>query len=109
MPRRYLLTVATGRLVAGYGWAGDRNDAHEAIDAGEVGGVGRVQRQALGDSCRGDHQARDAATWLAPGGDDGGGHTPVDACGLGVERDGIEFTRYAAGSPGGGCARRGAT
>jgi len=33
---------------------GDRNDADEGIKAGDVGGIGRVRRQVLGNG--GDHQ-----------------------------------------------------
>ncbi len=32
-------------------------------------GVGRIQRQSLGDGSRRDHQAGEPAPWLAPGGD----------------------------------------
>jgi len=62
-------------------WPGDRNDADEGIEAGEVGGIGRVHRQVLGNG--GDHQVGGPDSWFTACGDDVCGHTTVDTgCGL---------------------------
>src|SRR5579871_4959013 len=73
-------------LLVGDRRPGDRDDADEGVQAGEVGGVGRVQRQPLGDRGGGDHDVEGPASWLTACGDDGGCYAAEDACRLGVER-----------------------
>jgi len=69
----------------------DRNDADEGIKAGEAGGIGRIQRQALGSGGGGDHQVGGRAPWFTACGDGGCGHAAVDAGYLGIKRHRVEL------------------
>jgi hypothetical protein len=70
---------------------GDRDDAGEAVQAGEVSGISRIQRQPFRYRGSRDHQVRDSASRFAARGDDRCRHAAEDAGRLGVERHRVKF------------------
>ena len=79
---------------------GDGNNANEGIKPTEVGGIGRVQRKALGNGSGGDHQVDRPASWFTACGDDGCGHAAVDAgCGLAVFRSDLPVLASSGDEP----------
>ena len=74
------------------GRASDRHDRQESVQAGEVTGVGREQRQSLGYRGCCDEQVGDPSAWLAPGGNNRCAHAPEHAGCLGAERNRVELT-----------------
>jgi hypothetical protein len=73
------------------GGAGNRDDAHEGVQAGEVGRVGGKQGQVFGDGGSRDHQVGDPPARLTAGGDDRRRYPAVDTGRLGVERQRVEL------------------
>lgn len=63
----------------------------KVIQACEIAGICRVQRQLSRDRGRGDHEVRCPAAGLAARGDHGCGHPPVGPGGVHVEGNRIEL------------------
>ncbi|MER6989713.1 hypothetical protein ABT337_23855 [Saccharopolyspora hirsuta] len=72
-------------------WPRDGDDREQVVQSLEVVGIGREERELLGDGDGRGHQVGDPAPGLAARADHRGGDPAVDPGGLCAEGDGVEL------------------